>query len=46
MSIYNLEYFFNPRRIAVIGADNTLEQSDILFSEILLVRNIKELFIL
>ncbi|MDI6865417.1 bifunctional acetate--CoA ligase family protein/GNAT family N-acetyltransferase [Thermodesulfovibrio yellowstonii] len=23
MSIYNLEYFFNPRRIAVIGADNT-----------------------
>ncbi|MCS7164132.1 MAG: GNAT family N-acetyltransferase [Thermodesulfovibrio sp.] len=23
MSIYNLEYFFNPRRIAVIGAENT-----------------------
>ncbi len=22
MSIYNLEYFFNPKRIAVIGADN------------------------
>ncbi len=24
MSIYNLEYFFNPRRIAVIGADDKL----------------------
>lgn len=25
MSIYNLDYFFNPRRIAVIGAENTPE---------------------